>query len=208
MGSGHAPPERPGSQAAGSAPGESSAHFWRSLSTPFYPFCLSAWETSPEQRSSYCSVLCTVEGRSSWVPGEPIATAGHQTQVIGPFSVTDPQTLSKTPTKQAWLILKLHFNAGNQPRNLSYATNYDTIPEGKKKKERKKVTNTLKLGLLQNLIRHSLFTIRSLKQNSVHILQLNRQVPQLLADLKFHMNLSYSGKEKESEQQMRGKYLG
>lgn len=46
------------------------------------------------------------------------------------------------------------------------------------------------------------------KLNTVHILQLHSEVPQLLADLEFHMNLSYRGREKEFEEQVWGKCLG
>lgn len=74
------------------------------------------------------------------------------------------------------------------------------------RKKSKKTINTLKLGLLWNLV--LAFKIRSLKLNSVHVLQLRSKVPQLLADLEFHMNLSHRGREKEFEEQMWGKHLG
>ena len=65
------------------------------------------------------------------------------------------------------------------------------------RKKSKKTVNTLKLGVVRNLV--LAFKIRSLNLSTVHILQLHSKVPQLLADLEFHTNLSHRGREKEAD---------
>lgn len=119
------------------------------------------------------------------------------------FSLTDAQAISEALVEPACLvywndILLLTIS----PETLNMV---QTMVPAQRKKS-KKTVNALKLGLLWNLV--LAFKIRSLKPNTVHMLHLHSEVPQLLADLEFHMNLSQRGREKEFEEQMWSKYLG
>lgn len=63
------------------------------------------------------------------------------------------------------------------------------------RKKSKKMVNTLKLGILQKLI--LALKIRTLKLNTVHILQLHSEVPQLLAIWNF-TGICHTGAERRN----------